>query len=97
MAQLDPQLPTKIYRGTVDEVFSHRNEIPPDATLELKIFEHNPPLRNEEADPFGGKSVIEAFPDLFGTVQGGPTDLSEHPEKYMKGFGETKDRRTLES
>ena len=26
-------------RGTVDEVFSHLNEIPPGATLELKVFE----------------------------------------------------------
>ena len=39
MAQLQTELPSKIYRGTVDEVFSHRSEIPTGATVELKIFE----------------------------------------------------------
>ena len=31
--------PSKIFRGSVDEVFSLRNEIPPGAILELKVFE----------------------------------------------------------
>ena len=29
---------SKTYRGTVDEVFSHRHEIPAGATVELKVF-----------------------------------------------------------
>ena len=39
MAQIYTQQPSKVYRGTVDEVFSHRSEIPTDATVELQIFE----------------------------------------------------------
>jgi hypothetical protein len=42
MAQQDTRQPSRIYRGTVDEVFSHRNEIPPGATVELKVFEETP-------------------------------------------------------
>lgn len=42
MAQPDARQPSRIYRGTVDEVFSHRSEIPPDATVELKVFEKRP-------------------------------------------------------
>jgi hypothetical protein len=39
MAQRQTLQPSKIYRGTVEEVFSHRNEIPTGATVELQIFE----------------------------------------------------------
>ena len=31
--------PSKVFRGSVDEVFSLRNEIPPGAILELKVYE----------------------------------------------------------
>ena len=96
MAQLDARQPSRIYRGTVEEVFSHRSEIPPDATLELKVFEEKPEA-SEETGAFGGKSLLEAFPHLFGTERGGPPDMSEHPEKYMQGFGETNILRSLES
>jgi hypothetical protein len=34
--------PTRIFRGTVEEVFSHRDEIPSGAMLELKVFEEAP-------------------------------------------------------
>ena len=47
MAQLDPQQPSKIYRGTIDEVFSHRSEIPIGATFELKVFEEKPGPQTE--------------------------------------------------
>lgn len=30
---------SKTYRGTAEDVFSHLGEIPPDATVELKVFE----------------------------------------------------------
>jgi hypothetical protein len=38
---INPQ-PSKIFRGNVDEVFSHRDEIPPGAFLELRVFEPAP-------------------------------------------------------
>ena len=94
MAQIEWRQPTKVYRGTVEEVFSHRGEIPPDAILELKVFEENAiPGDNEEI--FSGRSVLEVFPDLFGTELGEPEDMSEHPSKYMKDFGKTDKFRTL--
>ncbi len=39
MAQLDTIQPIKVYTGTLDEVFSHRDEIPTGAILELRVFE----------------------------------------------------------
>ena len=44
---------------------------------------------------FGGKSVLEAFPQQLGTEHRGPSDISEHPEKYLHGFGDTKNLRRL--
>lgn len=42
MEPSNTQQPSKIYRGTVDEVFSRRSEIPSGATVELKVFEEKP-------------------------------------------------------
>ncbi|MCW3097980.1 MAG: hypothetical protein JWL77_3598 [Chthonomonadaceae bacterium] len=84
MAQQNIHQPSKIYRGTVDEVFSHRNEIAAGAFLELRVFEGRP-NSEEEVGAFGGKSLLDMFPHLFGTEHGGPDDMSEHPEKYMQG------------
>ncbi len=39
MAQRQTSQPSRVYRGTVDEVFSHRGEIPAGALVELNIFE----------------------------------------------------------
>ena len=44
MAHIARHKPSKIFRGTVDEVFSHRSEIPAGARVELKIFEPDPQL-----------------------------------------------------
>src|SRR5689334_1778802 len=44
MAQLDTKQPSKIYRGTVEEVFSHWSEIPAGATVELKVFVETPTM-----------------------------------------------------
>jgi hypothetical protein len=96
MAQHEIRQPSRIYQGTVDEVFSHRDEIPLGATLELKVYEASPEPE-QEADAFDGKSILEAFPHLFGTEHGGPTNISEDPEKHMQGFGETRNPRILES
>lgn len=38
---VNPQ-PSRIFRGTAEEVFSHRDEIPSDAILELRVFEKEP-------------------------------------------------------
>jgi hypothetical protein len=84
MAQSEIRQPSRTYRGTMAEVFSHRNEIPEGVMVELNIFEGTPEPE-EELGAFGGQSVLEAFPHLFGTESGGPTDMSEHPEKYMQG------------
>ena len=52
-AQVEIHQPSKIYRGTVEEVFSHRNEIPPGAMIELKVFDEAPA-------PSRGKSSVKA-------------------------------------
>lgn len=49
MAQLETHQPSKIYRGTIDEVLSHRNEIPTGATVELKVFAEKPEAQQETA------------------------------------------------
>lgn len=49
MAQLDTPQPSKIYRGTIDEVFSHRSEIPTGAIVERKVFEEKPKAQEETA------------------------------------------------
>lgn len=84
--------PSRIYRGSIEEVFSHRDEIPPGATLELKVFDPQPEA-DEEVGDYSGKSAADILQEI-GFVQGGPSDLSTNP-KYMEGFGETKNRRTL--
>ena len=87
MAQLDARQPTRVYRGTVDEVFSHRGEIPDDAQLELKVYEP------DDDTEVNGKSLADVVREI-GTVKGLPEDLSTNP-KYMRGFGETRDVRDL--
>ena len=84
MAQLDTHQPSKTFRGTVDEVFSHRGEIPPGATVELKVF------APETADGYEGKSLADALHEI-GTIKGLPGDLSTNPI-HMQGFGTIKPR-----
>ena len=38
---VNPQ-PSRVFRGTADEVFSHKDEIPHGAILELRVFEEEP-------------------------------------------------------
>lgn len=90
---INPQ-PSKIFRGNIDEVFSHRDEIPPGAFLELKIFEPKPQT-GEELGDFDGKSVYEVFEHVIGTLEFEPTDVGRRAEDYLEGFGETKRNRTL--
>lgn len=39
MAQLNPHQPRKTFRGTWDEIMSHRSEIPGTAEVELRVFD----------------------------------------------------------
>jgi len=87
MSQIDVRQPTRVYRGTVDEVFSHRGEIPEDAIVELNVYEQ------ETKRDFTGKSLADVLEEI-GFVKGLPEDLSTNP-KYMEGFGETKNPREL--
>lgn len=82
MAQQDMHSSGKIYRGTLEEVFSHRGEIPPGAIVELTIVEP------EAQDDFGGRTLADVLRDI-GAVEGLPADLSTNPD-YMRGFGESK-------
>jgi hypothetical protein len=88
---INPQ-PSQTFRGSVEEVFSHRDEIPPGAVLELKVFAPQP---EEEEVEFGGKSVYEVFQDVIGTLDFEPTDLGRRAEDYLAGFGETTNRRKI--
>lgn len=81
MAQLNSYQPNMTFRGTVDEVFRHRGEIPVGATVELRVFAEKPVS-------VSAKTLAEALQEI-GTVSGLPTDLSTNPD-YMQGFGETK-------
>ena len=49
MGRLNTGQPSIIWRGTVDEVFSHRDETPVGATVELKIFDPQPQPVEETA------------------------------------------------
>ena len=64
MAQLDPHQARKIFRGTIDEVFKHRNEIPIGATVELRVIE-------EESSDISHKTLADALQEI-GTVAGLP-------------------------
>jgi hypothetical protein len=49
MPSLEIPQPSRIYRGTVEEVFSHRYEIPDGATVELQVFDTGPKVAEETA------------------------------------------------
>jgi hypothetical protein len=72
----------KTIRGTWDEIVSHKDELPPGALLEMRVL---------TPEPDTSESLYDRFSYLFGAVEGGPSDVAEHPEQYMNGFGETKD------
>ena len=70
-------LPSKTFRGSVEEVFSHRDEIPAGAILELRVFDPQTEAEDEIGD-FGGKSVADLIREI-GFVEGLPPDLSTNP------------------
>lgn len=68
MAQIEIPQSSKIYRGTIDEVLSHRSEIPAGATVELKVFERELPA----SDPT--IALLESW------IAGAPTNPEEIKE-----------------
>ena len=86
MAQRDAQQPGRMFRGTIEEVLSHRSEISPGTTVELKVLEQAPEA--EEDGAFGGKTLAEMIEEI-GTVKGLPADLATNPA-HMHGFGEVR-------
>ena len=91
---LDTQ-PSKTFRGTWDEVASHRGEIPEGAIVEVRVYEPKP-VTDEEIGDFGGRSVADMIREI-GLLSFEPSDLGERAEEYLAetGFGETRDRRDL--
>ena len=89
--------PIKTFRGTWDEVVSHRDEIPEGAIVEVRVYV--PKLAADEGiGSFGGRSVADMIREI-GLLSFGPDDLGEKAEEYLaaSGFGETRDLRELAS
>jgi hypothetical protein len=57
MTQLNTHPPNKTYRGTIDEVFGHRNEIPNGAIVELTVVEETPQEETTLPDPQNEASI----------------------------------------
>jgi hypothetical protein len=90
--------PIKLYKGSVDEVFSHRDDIPPGAILELRVYPPADELSEDQEAPVAeSESALAKFGHLFGKGTATETDLAERDEHYLNitGFGETKNRREL--
>jgi hypothetical protein len=65
--------------------------------IELLAVDYLPPVEvqaSTEQGDFGGRSLADLMAEI-GFAEGGPSDMSENPGKYMKGFGETKSPKTL--
>ncbi len=93
MANLDARQPSKMYRGTIEEVFKHGSEIPAGTTVELRVFD-GVLVPFDDSDVFDGKSLADMIKEI-GTVKGLPVDLAANPI-HMNGFGDTNTRRSLE-
>ncbi len=48
MAQLEPNQPSKTFRGTWDQVLAHSNEIPKTSEVELRVFEPQIPITDDD-------------------------------------------------
>jgi len=91
---LAPEIEAKIV-----DVAKHEG-LAPEEFIEKIVREYPPPASSLLSAPtptngdFGGLTFGEKFGDLIGAIETGPTDMARHPEKYMKGFGETTNRHT---
>lgn len=92
MAQRDPNQLSKIYRGTVDEVFRHRAEIPIGATVELKVIEEFAAEDAPLADPKAAASIAL----LRSWIAQAPTDpeaireAEEDLREFKKGLNRSR-------
>jgi hypothetical protein len=87
MAQVMAQ-PIKVYRGTLDEVLSHRNEIPPDAILELKVFEPqeeagSTPIRpiRKRASAYGKYAFVPGGSEAFAREKQREIEREDRPRR----------------
>ena len=71
MTQLHMHPPGKVFRGTLEEVFSHRNEIPSGAIVELKVLEQPAGEETPLVDPDAAASIAL----LKSWIAQAPTDL----------------------
>ncbi len=67
--QLDVHQTTKTYKGTIDEVLRHRNEIPAEAQVELKVWQAEPEIA-EEPPPSANVGMLEALLEIAERQQG---------------------------
>jgi hypothetical protein len=66
---------------------AQRRGIEPARLFEEMVADY---LSQPEASEETNGSLYERSEDVIGIVEGLPTDMSQNPGKYMKGFGETK-------
>jgi hypothetical protein len=92
--------PSQTLRGTWNEILTKQGEISPDSVVEVRVFAPTKDASGfgNDVGDYGGRSVYEVYKHLFGTVKGGPADLSERDEAYLANsdFGVTKNLRQLE-
>lgn len=67
--QSDVHQTTKTYKGTIDELLRHRNEIPAEAQVELKVWQAEPEIA-EELTPSPNAGMLEALFEIAGRQKG---------------------------
>lgn len=67
--------PSKVFRGSFEEVFSHKDEIPSGAILELKVF---------EAEPEEEMTLAESLADLLEEASRVQRAKSIYPDDPVK-------------
>lgn len=78
--------PIRVYRGTLEEVLCHRDEIPPDAFLELKVFDHPNDLHQRDVIQGGRKPSAGG---KYAFVPGGSEEFAREKQREI----EIEDRR----
>ena len=86
--------PSKTFEGSWDEVIKRGAEVPPGAMIMVFVYEE-PTDAHEGTGAFQGRSLADVLIEIGG-VDNLPADMSEHPEKYMGQFGETRAPRMPE-
>ena len=80
--------PTRVYRGTLEEVLSHRDEIPADALLELRIFERpngitavDSAKRRRKPSAFGKYAFVPGGSDAFALEKQQEIEREDRPRE----------------